>query len=201
MTNENQNLSEGQVKNLQSIVESEFNQKVIGANEIKLHPHSYGEIGTSVGESNYMSLVNSEDAQKIKAEEKARLEKEREELGIAESVPEPTNYYVVKKVKEAIGIAMQTLSLEKLVASMKKSISGFKLDIPESLKKYSIMSLMPKLSKKQELNKDEKYASGLIESVKENYVKILALKQTESGYIESVNAQMNAVVEEYKKAG
>lgn len=173
-----------QEKFAETILTDPLTESLVGANELRKDPSTYGK---PVGADDYYnSVMASEPMAKVRNEiYNDRLEEARQ-LGIAES-PTVSNYdVVVNKFKQYIE-AVRLLSLGKLESIAKKLATGLKFNLPEKLKKIIPYMLMQKAQSKEELGDEEKNALSAFQIFQQAYLRGAAEKARGSALYEDLN--------------
>lgn len=176
-------------------LESALVQTVIGASDIKQRPNFYGELDFQTANGEYDNTKSSEEfnTQRGKLYQE-RLKDGKKDPRNPESVPMVTDYEVIQSYLAQVDEAFTLLSLGDLEAKLKeiggnKAVEG--AELPDELKKYSMVDLMSKginekgqFSEKkmvESLDEKEKQAYIIHQELKESYTRACALNVKNRG--------------------
>lgn len=187
--------------NLESILNSEFNQAVLATNSLRKDPLT-GKTGSGIGENQYAAIMRSEDANKLRDEiyesEKARYER----LGVADTAQRPSDAQISAYVLQNINDALENLELGRLEQIAKDKSGKLDFEVPENLKTLSYREIISKYARNREikledLNKDEQTAVSLYNLLTETYKFSVKVDFLRENYLEGINATGKKLTEEY----
>lgn len=191
--------------NVKSTLESKLIQFAIGGNVVKANPYLYGQLGLSGGEQTYFDVMNGEDISKERDKIYKKKQAERQQLGVAEEAPYPTNYEVIAGLKKQLGEVQAIAKISELEKYAKEAGANLDFEIPEVLKDYSQADLIQKaINEKGEIDlnklKDkEKDALQMQQILTQSYERAIGLKASQTNYFEDLSSAGKQIIDKYKK--
>ena len=203
MVENEESREKGRAQNVKATLESKFIQSIIGGNTVKSNPFLYGELGLSGAEQGYSNAMDGEDANGMRSELHKARQKERDNLGIAEEAPYPTNYDIMVQIKNQLREVQAIATLGELEEHA--LAVGAKLDfkVPEELKKYSQAELFAKINDgtgridPNKLKGPERDAIQMQQILAQAYERALGLKSMQSSYFEDLSSAGKEIIGKY----
>jgi len=186
---------------LDNLVENTFFQKVIGSNEVKHRNQEdffYGKIGSIACDQVYSESMTSDDANKFRREIYNDTLKEKEQLGIAEEAPYPTNYILVRRILSTIKESFARLSLDEAEEVVRKVGGELEFEILNELKGITYENVAKKIMDGGKLNSEEQDAMAWYELCEHAYKRALAKEVIGNNYFVDINAGRKQIVDKYK---
>ena len=179
-------------------------QGVIGGNEVKTNPYLYGQLGLQGGEETYTQAMSSEEADNEKKGMYAKRLEEKEQLGISEEAPYPTNYDIIARLKKQLVEVQRMAKLSELEEHAKTVGAQLDFEVPEELKDYIQSELIQKAITEDgkidpnKLDDKEKDAFGMYQVLTDSYERALGLKAAQTNYFADLNSVGKQIADKYK---
>ena len=188
---------------VKATLEYKLMQGVIGGNEVKVNQSLYGTLGVSGAEQTYVDSMAGDDANKERAELYKGRQAERQQLGIAEEAPYPTNYDIIAKLKRQLGEVQAIAKISELEKHAKDAGANLDFEVPDDLKEYSQVELYKKAVNgegKIDLNKledKEKDALQMQQILVQSYGRALGLKASQTNYFADLSSVGKKISNKY----
>ncbi len=204
---DNQELTpeESRQRNVKKTLDYLLVQGAIGGNEVKVNPYLYGQLGLQGGEETYTQAMLSEEAENEKKGIYAKRLEEKEQLGISEEAPYPTNYDLIVKLKRQLREVQIMAKLSELEEHAKVAGAQLDFEVPEELKDYIQREYIEKAITEDgkldasKLSDKEKDAFAMYRVLTDSYERALGLKAAQTNYFVDLNSVGKQIADKYTK--